>query len=80
VKYISLVNLIMEKEVVRELLGYSVNRRNILHELRDILPGGKRREAIIADYKILKEKLGPAGASGRIAKDIIEHAGKKDER
>jgi lipid-A-disaccharide synthase len=80
VKYISLVNLIMEKEVVRELLGYSVNRRNILHELIDILPGGKRREAIIADYKILKEKLGPAGASGRIAKDIIEHAGKKDER
>jgi lipid-A-disaccharide synthase len=69
----------MEKEVVRELLGYSVNRRNILNELIDILPGGKRREVIIADYKLLKEKLGPAGASGRIAKDIIENVRKNVE-
>lgn len=73
VKYISLVNLIMDKEVVRELLGYTVNKRNILNELKEILPGGRRRDSIISDYKILKEKLGPAGASARIARDMISN-------
>ena len=71
IKYISLVNLIMEKEVVKELLGYFVNKRRILNELKAILPGGSKREPMLSDYRLLKEKLGPSGASGRIAKDII---------
>jgi lipid-A-disaccharide synthase len=72
VKYISLVNLIMNDEVVKELLGYSVNKKNLLKELKSILPGGDKREKMIADYRVLGEKLGPAGASGRIAKDMVE--------
>jgi lipid-A-disaccharide synthase len=71
VKYISLVNLIMNEEVVKEILGYNVNEKNILRELRAILPGGDKREKMIADYRLLSEKLGPAGASKRIAAEMV---------
>ena len=72
VKYVSLVNLLMDSEVVKELLGYSLNKKNLLLELRSILPGGGKREKILTEYKILKEKLGPAGASARIAGAMVE--------
>jgi lipid-A-disaccharide synthase len=71
-KYISLVNLIMEGEVVKEVLGYLVNKKNLLRELKAVLPGGSKREKMLSEYKILKEKLGPAGASGRIAVDMVK--------
>ncbi len=48
VKYISLVNLIMNEEVVKELLGYTVNEKNILRELKLVLPGGEKREKMIS--------------------------------
>lgn len=72
VKYISLVNLIMNGEVVKEVLGYLVNKKNLLAELKAILPGGEKREKMLADYKILKEKMGPAGASERVAKEMVK--------
>jgi lipid-A-disaccharide synthase len=71
VKYISLVNLIMGFEVVKELVQYDLNKNNLLSELNAILPGGAKREKILSDYVILKDKLGPAGASGRIARKIV---------
>ena len=54
------------------MLGYSLNRNNLVKELSLILKGGQNRERMLADYKILMEKLGPAGASGRVAKTMIE--------
>jgi len=77
VKYISLVNLLMDSGVVKELLGYSLNRKNLLSELRSILRGGSKRGKILAEYKILKEKLGPAGASARIAGAMVEELTKR---
>jgi lipid-A-disaccharide synthase len=71
VKYISLVNLIMNEEVVKEVLGYLVTKKNLERELKAILPGGEKREKMLAGYKILSEKLGPAGASGRIAREMV---------
>jgi len=71
VKYISLVNLILNSEAVKEVLGYSVNRKNLSAELRKILPGQPGREKMLSDYKRLKEILGPAGASARIARDMV---------
>jgi lipid-A-disaccharide synthase len=71
VKYISLVNLIMNSEVVKELKGYSLNRKNLLKELKSIIRGGTGREKMLDDYKKLKEKLGAAGASERIARDMV---------
>jgi lipid-A-disaccharide synthase len=71
VKYISLVNLILGFEVIRELIQYDLNEKNLLPELAAILPGGNKREKILSDYEDLKAKLGPAGASGRIAKEMV---------
>ena len=72
VKFISLVNLIAGSEVVKELLGYSLNRNNLVKELSLIIEGGQKREKMLSDYKILMEKLGPAGASRRIAKSMVQ--------
>ena len=71
VKYISLVNLIMDSEVVKELLQYKLNEKNLFRELKSILPGGEKREKMINDYRLLSEKLGPAGASARVAGDMV---------
>jgi len=47
VKYISLVNLIMGSEVVKELVQYDLLKKALLKELKAILPGGVKREKII---------------------------------
>lgn len=71
VKYVSLVNLLLDKEAVKELLGYSLTSRNLLRETRDILPGGAGRNQMLSDYSVIRTKLGPAGASDRIALEMI---------
>jgi lipid-A-disaccharide synthase len=71
VKYISLVNLIAGYEAVRELIQYSLTEKKLTSELKSILPGGSKREKMLDDYKKVKEILGPSGASGRIAKDMV---------
>lgn len=78
VKYISLVNLIMGSEVVKELVQYDLTEKKIYENLKAILPGGECREKMMADYEILRNKLGPAGASGRIAGEMVKELGKKD--
>jgi lipid-A-disaccharide synthase len=70
VKFISLVNLIMDKEIVKELLQYDLNEDSILRELNLIVEGGTNREVMINDYKSLKVKLGGSGASKRVAEDV----------
>jgi lipid-A-disaccharide synthase len=80
VKYISLVNLIMNTEVIRELVQYDLTEKNLLSELRSILPGGNKREQIISDYEALKSKLGSSGASGRIAREMIGEMKKEKEK
>jgi lipid-A-disaccharide synthase len=72
VKYISLVNLILGYEAVRELIQYDLNEKNLIAELTGILPGGEKRARILADYELLKEKLGPSGASFRIAAEMVK--------
>ena len=78
VKYISLVNLIMGHEAVRELVQYDLTEKALLRELKSILPGGERREKLLSDYELLKSKLGPAGASGRIARKMIRELKKTE--
>jgi len=77
-KFISLVNLIVDDDIVKELLGYSVNEKNLKNELKSVLKGGNRIERILSGYKILKEKLGPAGASGRVAGDMVAELRRKE--
>jgi lipid-A-disaccharide synthase len=72
VKYISLVNLVMDSEIVRELIQYDLNEKNLLKELKAILPGGEKRERILEGYDSLNKLLGPAGASLRIAGEMMK--------
>jgi lipid-A-disaccharide synthase len=72
VKYISLVNLIMGFEVVKELVQYDLKVSSVSDELTAILPGGKKRGKILSDYEMLKKKLGTAGASERIAREMVK--------
>jgi lipid-A-disaccharide synthase len=80
VKYISLVNLILGYEVIKELVQYDLKENNLLSELNAILPGGGKREKILSDYEELKIKLGPPGASGRIAGEMVRVLGFEKEK
>ena len=71
VKYISLVNLIMNKEVVKELIQDDFNEKNLEKELHKIL-NLKNRQAIFLDYFELEKKLGGKGASKKVAELIIK--------
>ena len=71
IKYISLVNLIMDREVVRELIQNDLNTKNLVEELRKILKGEKRAQ-VLQDYEFLKEKLGGSGASDHAAEVILK--------
>jgi len=72
VKFISLVNLIAGYEAVKELIQFSLNEKNLVSELKAILPGGSKREKILEDYNKVREILGPAGASERVAEDMVK--------
>ena len=71
-KYISLVNLIMDKEVVKELIQGDFNKKNLKAELQKILSPA-HREKVLKEYDILEEKLGGVGASENTARLIIKH-------
>src|SRR5690606_11409614 len=61
VKYISLVNLIMDKEVVKELIQDELNPANLERELLNILKDQQRIMQIKKDYAALKNLLGEGG-------------------
>lgn len=67
VKFISLVNLIMDREVVRELVQQDMNAEAIRQELGRLLNDGAYRDRMINDLYTLREKLGGPGASARTA-------------
>ncbi len=69
-KYISLVNLIMDEEVVTELIQDECNTKNIKKELTKIL-NPEYRKKLLAKYDELEQKLGGAGASEKTAQLII---------
>ena len=72
VKYISLVNLILDREAVRELIQDEFNEENLENELFKILDH-KHREKLFDDYYELEQKLGGKGASENTAKLIIKY-------
>jgi len=70
--YISLVNLIMDKEVVKELIQGELTTKNLRRELSKILDG-KHRENILQHYAALIKKLGSSGASEKAARMIVQN-------
>lgn len=77
VKFASLVNLIMGKETVKELIQQEFNLENIKKELDAIVIGGSKRQTQLHEYQILKEKVGKKGASERAANLILKYVSKK---
>ena len=69
-KFISLVNLVMDKEVVTELIQDDFNERRLEEELKLIL-AKKQRQAIFENYAALESELGGKGASETAAKLIV---------
>ncbi len=77
VKYIALVNLIMEKPVVKELIQNDLNVKNLERELFTILSDKKRIAEIKNDYSVLKKLLSEGGnASANTAKSIFTFVAK----
>ncbi|MDQ0783318.1 lipid-A-disaccharide synthase [Chryseobacterium sp. W4I1] len=70
INYISLVNLIMDREVVTELIQTDLNTKNLVEELHKIIEGEKRNQ-MLEDYRLLREKLGGKGASEKAAEVIL---------
>lgn len=73
VDYISLVNLIMEQEVVRELIQNNFNEKNLQGELNKLLNQPEYRNKMISHLNVLKNKLGSSGASRRTAELMLAY-------
>ncbi|MCL5246777.1 lipid-A-disaccharide synthase [Cellulophaga sp. 20_2_10] len=69
-KYISLVNLIMDKEVIKELIQDDLTTENLSSELHKIL-SKDTREKLFEEYYALEKKLGGTGASKKAAELIV---------
>jgi len=72
VKYISLVNLNMNAEVVKELKQYDLKPKMLYSEASDLLPGKPKRAKQLEQYRKLNEILGERGASERVGQKIVE--------
>ena len=71
VKYISLVNLVMDREAVKELIQNDLIEDNLAVELDQLLHNSKRQRQLLEDYEELKDRLGNAGASEKAAEVIV---------
>ena len=71
VKFVSLVNLVAGREVVRELVAADMTIDNIKSELGKILADGEERAAMLKEYDRMLEILGEAGASERAAGKMV---------
>jgi lipid-A-disaccharide synthase len=70
VKFFSLVNLIAEKEVVKELVAHFFTVDNVANELNNLLNNHDYRENMLKEYSEIKSSLGEPGAAARAAKRI----------
>ena len=78
VKFISLVNLIMNRMIVSELIQAKLNRNNLITELGKILNDPETRHRIHSDYMDLRLKLGGEGASAKAARKMIQYLTKTE--
>ena len=71
VKYASLVNLILDAPVVKELLQGDCTSKNIAAEVKKIL-SGRARNTMLVNYRKLRKILGEEGASEKVAKAMVK--------
>ena len=76
IKFIGLVNLIMDKEVVKELIQNDLTVKNLQQELEKLLTDGSKQAQLKEDYAVLKQLLSEGGhASANAAKSIYNFLG-----
>jgi len=73
IKFISLVNLIMDREIVRELIQDELNPAQLKLGLTNILKGGSKRAQMLQDYSEMQTLVGDSGASSRAAKIMVNY-------
>ncbi len=71
-RYISLVNINLAREAVREIIQVSLDKSDTLAALQSIVKGGSARQKMLDDYTELTTIIGKAGASNRFAHKMIE--------
>ena len=72
IPYISLVNINLNRECVREIVVNKIDVEAVNAELRAILEGGSKRAKMVADFAELQEMMGGEGSSHRVAQDIVK--------
>jgi lipid-A-disaccharide synthase len=72
VRWVSLVNLIANREIVPELVADTFSVDNIRQELEAILPGGSKRDKMLEDYEQIHRLLGDSKAPEKAASIMIE--------
>lgn len=71
IKWISLVNIILDKTVVTELIQQDLTAENCVKHLKLIMSEGANRDKLKLEYKELQNVVGDTGASERVADDIV---------
>ena len=72
VKFISLVNLIADREVVKELVADTMTVGNMQEELSKLLENKEYKNRMLAGYEYMADRLGPAGAPQHAARKMLE--------
>lgn len=71
IPYVSLVNINLGREAVRELVCSKLDMAKVREEVAAILEGGAKRERMLRDFEELSQMIGGEGASDRFAKDMV---------
>ena len=72
IPYVSLVNINLGSEVVREIITSRFDADAVAEELRSILPGGTRRESMLQEFAVLRRLMGEEGVARRAAADMVK--------
>lgn len=72
IKFISLVNLIMDRKVVSELIQNNMNTYRLKNELELLINDAAFRSTMLSDFSELKNKLGGIGASAKAAQIVVD--------
>lgn len=73
IPFVSLVNINLGREAVRELVCCKIEMQEAEAELRSILPGGSKRAKMLSDFAELQQLIGGEGASDRFAEQMVKH-------
>lgn len=75
VKFISLGNLIIDRQAFKEFIQEDCNAGNLVAEVRALIEDGAYRRKMLSEYDCIRKALGGKGASAAVAKAMIEEMG-----